>query len=266
MHDTPLFAVRGLSFSYGRAPVLNGISLEIPEGRFFGILGPNGSGKTTLLDILAGIKQPGSGKVMFRGQELSGIPRAKLARELALVPQEFLIHFPFSVEEVAFMGRHPHIARFASPGPADRAAVQNALAALELESLAQKQVTELSGGEKQRVVLARAWAQEAPVTLLDEPTSNLDINHTLSVLGALKHRVRRLGHSVVVILHDLNLAAAFCDQIALMKEGAVRFAGPSSEALTGDAIREVFGVDAVVRWDDFAGARQVVMQIPEARP
>ena len=265
MPETPLFQINKVSFSYGNGPVLDAIDLDIPGGCFFGILGPNGSGKTTLLDILAGIKQPDSGQVFFNGRELSSLARPGLARELSLVPQEFLIHFPFTVEEVALMGRHPHIARFAAPGQQDLEAVQEALAALALEHLAHKQVTELSGGEKQRTVLARAWAQNAPVTLLDEPTSNLDINHTLSVLGALKERVRSLGHSVVVILHDLNLAAAFCDQVALLQNGKVRFSGPCREALTGDTIQEVFGVKSLVRWDEFARASQVVLQMPEAR-
>ena len=266
MPDSPLFRLEGVSFSYGQGPVLDGIELDIPRGGFFGLLGPNGSGKSTLLDILAGIKKPDEGRVLFKSQELAGMGRAKLARELALVPQEFLIHFPFSVEEVAFMGRHPHIARFASPSPEDAKAVRNALAAMELEPLAHKQVTELSGGEKQRTVLARAWAQDAPVTLLDEPTSNLDINHTLAVLGALKQRVRTQGRAVVIILHDLNLAAAFCDEVALLQKGRVRFAGPVDQALTGDTVQKVFGVKSQVRWDEFAGSRQVVLQIREARP
>ncbi len=262
----PLFAVRGLSYSYGPLAALNGVDLELAAGRFHGIVGPNGCGKTTLLDILIGARQPASGQALLKGRALSAYRRLELARTVALVPQEFALSFPFSVREIVLMGRHPHIPRFAAPSHADWEAVERAIALMELKDLAHKPFAELSGGEKQRAVLARALAQDAPALLLDEPTSHLDINHALAVLEAARRLVRQEGRSVVAVMHDLNLAAAFCDELVFMQAGRVLAQGPTAQALTAARLEEVFSVRARVAWDDFAGAPQVVFQGAEARP
>lgn len=256
-----VFSVEGLGFSYAGRPALEGVSLELTAGVLHGVVGPNGCGKTTLLDLLAGVRQPQAGSVRFLGREVGGWSRRELARRLSLAPQEYDLSFPFTVEQTVLMGRHPHIPRFASPGPADREAVDAALALVEADHLRGRLVTALSGGEKQRVVLARALAQQAPVMLLDEPTSRLDVNHGLMVLSALAQRVKD-GGTAVAVLHDLGLAAAFCQRVVLMSGGGVLAAGPAEEVLTGANLERVFGVRARVAWDDFAGARTVVFARP----
>jgi len=261
----PVFRVSGLDFAYGPLKVLRGLCLEILPGRFHGLVGPNGCGKTTLLDLMTGHRRPAAGSVDFRGRPLMAWRAGELARALALAPQEPGLNFPYSVFETVLMGRHPFIPRFASPSAADLDRVEAAIARLDLAHLAQKPVTELSGGERQRVILARTLAQDAPVMLLDEPTNNLDVRHALAALAELERLVRAEGRTVVAVLHDLNLAAAFCDHLVLMKDGAVHAQGPIAEAMSAENLAAVFGVAARVRWDDFAGARVVVFGRQEGR-
>jgi len=260
MLEPPVYQISGLGFAYNGPPVLKGLDLAILPGRFYGVVGPNGCGKTTLLDLMVGARSPRAGSIDFLGQELAAYPRRALARSLALVPQEMPQAFPFTVWETALMGRHPHIPRFASPGQTDLAAVEKALAQLEMLPLREKLVTELSGGERQRVALARALAQDTPVLLLDEPTSHLDINHALAVLRVAEALVREQGRTVVAVMHDLNLAAAFCDHLVFIKDGRLHAAGPTEQVLGSESLQEVFGVRARVGWDDFAGSRVVVFQ------
>ncbi len=260
----PVFAIKDLGFAYAGRPALSGVSLELAAGVLHGVVGPNGCGKTTLLDLMAGVRRPQAGSVRFMGREVSSWSRRELARRLSLAPQEYDLSFPFSVEQTVLMGRHPHIPRFASPGPEDREAVETALALVEAGHLRQRLVTALSGGEKQRVVLARALAQQAPVMLLDEPTNRLDVNHGLMVLSAVAARVAK-GGTAVAVLHDLGLAAAFCQRVVLMKAGGIFAAGPAEQVLTGGNLERVFGVRARVAWDDFAGARTVVFAKPGGR-
>ncbi|MBI5522484.1 MAG: ABC transporter ATP-binding protein [Desulfarculus sp.] len=262
MPETPVFRIAGLRFAYGPTPVLLGLDLELMPGRFYGIVGPNGCGKTTLLDLMVGTRPPASGVIAFMGRGLEDYTRRALAKSLALVPQEMPMGFPFTVRETVLMGRHPHIPRFAAPSETDLAKVEQALAQLELTALADKLVPELSGGERQRVVLARALAQDTPVLLMDEPTSHLDISHALAVLRVAEDLVREQGRTVVAVMHDLNLAAAFCDHLVFIKQGRLHAAGPTVEVLQSGSLQEVFGVKAKVGWDDFAGSRVVIFQKP----
>lgn len=266
MPETPVFQIAGLHFAYGPTPVLMGLDLELSPGHFYGIVGPNGCGKTTLLDLMVGARAPASGGVSFMGRDLEGFPRRALAKSLALVPQEMPMGFPFTARETVLMGRHPHIPRFAAPSDTDLAKVEQALAQLELTALADKLVPEMSGGERQRVVLARALAQDTPVLLMDEPTSHLDISHALAVLRVAEDLVREQGRTVVAVMHDLNLAAAFCDHLVFIKQGRLHAAGPTGEVLQSGSLQEVFGVSAKVGWDDFAGSRVVVFQKSAGQP
>ena len=259
-----LFHIRGLEFGYGRQPVFSGLNLDIPGGRFVAVVGPNGSGKSTLLDLLLGNISPLSGRIKFWGEDIQSIPKRRLARRLALVPPDFATEFPFTVEEVVMMGRHPHISRFAAPGEADLNAVESALEVLDLQGLRHKTVTELSSGEKQRTALARALAQDTPLLLLDEPTANLDVSHALNALSLLRGLVESQGRSVIAVLHDLNLAAGYCDRVVCLKDGRVLAQGETGQALTPDLIARAFGVEARVSFDDFAGGPTVTFKRPEA--
>ena len=255
------FLLDGVSFAYDGKPVLHDIGLELPPGRFYGIVGPNGCGKTTLLDLLTGSRRSRAGRVLFQGREVGGYRRRQLARMVALVPQEYAISFGFTVEEVVLMGRHPHLARFALPGPADWQLVDEVMAEIGIDHLRGRMVTELSGGEKQRVAVARALAQQTPVLLLDEATASLDVRYSLGILAALARRVEKSGDTVIAVLHDLNLAATFCDHLIFLEQGRVHCAGPTSQVLTPANIRRVFGVESAVSFDEFSGRQRVSFRL-----
>lgn len=258
---TAAWMLEETTFAYGGKAAIAGISAEIAAGCFYGVVGPNGSGKTTLLDLLAGVLEPAEGAVFFNGRSLSEYRRRELARGLALVPQEFRIGFGFSVFDCVMMGRHPHIGRFGRPGPEDFRLVDAALTALDLTELADRPVTALSGGEKQRVMVARALAQDAPALLLDEATSNLDVRHSIDILRRCRRLVEQEGRTVVAVLHDLNLAAAFCDRLLVLDRGRIAAGGPTAEVLTPELVRLIFGVEARVENGD--GHPRIILQYRE---
>ena len=253
--------VEDVAFSYGRQPVLRDIDLQLAPGRCYGVLGPNGSGKTTLLDLLCGLLPPAQGAIRFRGRDLGRYSGRDRARLLAMVPQDFVIRFGFTVREVVAMGRHPHLHRFASLGEADHRLLDGVMAELGIAGLGHRPVTRLSGGEKQRVAVARALVQQPRALLLDEATSNLDIYHSLAILAVIRNRVRRQGLTVVAAIHDLNLAASFCDELIFLKQGRIVCQGPTDRVLEAALIDDVYGVSSRVRQDDFSGCRQVSFRL-----
>jgi iron complex transport system ATP-binding protein len=252
-----LFAIQGLSAGYGPRDVLHDLALGLDAGLFYGLIGPNGSGKTTLLDLMLGNLRPRCGTILFKGREVAHYPRRDLAREIALVPQDFRINFDFTVLEVVMMGRHPHIPRFANPSPIDREIVDRVLAELEITDLQDRLVTELSGGEKQRVIVARSLAQDTPVLFLDEATASLDIQHSLQIFQVLQKRCRERACTIVAAIHDLNFAAAYCDVIILLHQGRLATIGPPQEVLTAARLHQVFALDCQTYKEPFAGAHQV---------
>jgi len=245
----------GLTFGYdARTPVLNDVSLTVPADAIVGILGPNGSGKTTLLRMLAGTRQPQRGSTTLDGAVLSALPRAALARRVAVVPQETQLAFDYTVGEVAMMGRYAHLAAFAIEGPLDIAAVDEALASTGTLHLKSRLFATLSGGEKQRVVIAAALAQiagdrEGPASrylLLDEPTASLDLAYQLEIATLLTrlHEQRRAG--IVISTHDISLAGTMCDTLLLLRDGVVVASGATDDVLTTENLRRVYGVDAEI--------------------
>jgi len=257
-----LWQLHGLAFSHGRQPVFNSLDLAIERGCCYGILGPNGSGKTTLLDMLSGLLPPSQGTIHFCGKPLAGWSCARLARRVGMVPQQFVVRFGFSVRDVVAMGRHPHLGRFAVMDDRDEALIAGAMDVMGIAALADRQVTQLSGGEQQRVAVARALAQDTEVLLLDEATSNLDVYHSLSILSTLRGRMKEQGLTIVAALHDLNQAAFFCDRLLFVKQGRLVCEGPVDKVLRSEIIKEVYGVEARVRHDDFANCRQVSFRSP----
>lgn len=245
MNDVTL-SIRNLSFDYATSTVLDGLNLNFEPGVFHAIVGPNGSGKSTLLNLLAGHQSPTSGEVLINGNELSNMTSSELAKRMTLVPQETGFHFPFTVFDIVLMGRHPHIPRFSRPSRQDIESIHRSLAAMDLSRLAERTVQELSGGERQRTVFARALAQDTPCLLLDEPTSSMDIRHTLAAMRLLRRLTSQEKRTVVAVLHDLNLAAAHCDHVTILKEGTVYATGAPEPSLTPETIRDVFGVTAHV--------------------
>jgi iron complex transport system ATP-binding protein len=257
-----LLDVRDVSFTYGRrrnAPlVLDGVSLDLVRGSVVGLLGPNGSGKTTLLRIMAGVLEPLSGLVRFGGRTLHEMSRLDRARRIALVAQEHRSTFDFTVLEIVLMGRYPHLGAFELEGADDLHIARSALEATGTSHLADRPFGTLSGGEKQRVVIAGALAQASEVLLLDEPTTALDLRYQFEVLAVLRELNAQRGTTIVVSTHDLTLASALCEHVVLLKDGRVLAQGTTRDTLTSASIRALYEIEADVQYHEQAGRLTVV--------
>ena len=243
MTPAPVLAVEHLAVSYGKKPVLKDLSLSLPPGSILGILGPNGTGKTTFLKCLTGLLTPTAGHVMVGGRPLTAYTPRKLAKEIGYVPQYTGSGLGTTVMDTVLLGRFPHLGLFRrSYTEEDKAFVFHLLQRLHLEGFAFRDIRQLSGGERQRVFIARALAQEPRLLLLDEPTSSLDPYHQLFVLHLLADAVKERGVTVIMTLHDLNLAALFCDRAVFLKEGYIVAAGAIDKVLTAENIRTIYGV------------------------
>jgi iron complex transport system ATP-binding protein len=237
--------VQGLTFSYRSTPTLNAVSMQLQESEVLGMVGPNGSGKTTLLKCINKILEPKQGKILLGEQALNKMSRLEVAKQIGYVPQSTLgNNETTTVFEMALMGRRPHVTWQSSEK--DEEKVWEALRILSIEHLSMRNFYELSGGEQQRVLVARSLAQEAKVLLLDEPTSNLDIRHQLEVMDLTRKLVVNQKLSAAVAIHDLNLAARYCDKIVMMKEGKVFAAGEAKEVLSADNIGVAYGVEVEI--------------------
>jgi iron complex transport system ATP-binding protein len=230
----------------------------VGRGAIVGLLGPNGSGKTTLLRILAGILQPAAGQVTIDGEPIARLSRRELARRIAVVPQETHSTFDFSVLDMVLMGRYPHLGPFALEGAADLAVAREALEATGTAAFEARSFATLSGGEKQRVVIASALAQGSDMLLLDEPTAALDLRYQLEIMALLRSLNADRDTTLIVSTHDLNLVAALCERIVLLKHGRVLAQGPTTEILTADNIRLLYDVNADVALHPRTGRLTVV--------
>lgn len=240
-----MIKVENLTFRHGHAgkPVVNNVSLAVETGHLAVLLGPNGSGKTSLFKCIAGIWNPESGKVLFNGRDIVGMTFRERARLLAIVPQEHTPPFPYSVFEAVLMGRAPHVTLFSAPSATDEYAVSAALAAVGIKHLANRCYTRISGGERQLVLIARALAQEAPLLLLDEPTSHLDFKNQHLILETVGRVAKANKLTVLMTLHDPNLASCFAHQIFMIKEGVIVTAGSTESTLTEDNLGQLYNID-----------------------
>ncbi len=244
--NNSLFHIENLSFAYRSNMVFENINFQLEKGKFYGLIGANGSGKSTLIELLMATLSPISGVINYQAKSLHSYSRQELALRLALVPQHFSMDFEYTVYDVVLMGRHPHIPRFASPSQHDIDAVELAMKTMDIVHLQERAVSALSGGELQRVIMARALSQETEVLILDEATSNLDIQHTIAIMRVIKERVHTNGLTVIAAIHDLNLAAAFCDNCLVLKDGSI-FANAAVENIfTPELLQSVFSVQASV--------------------
>ena len=262
-----MLQVIDVSFAYGHraewmTPVLQGVSLAVERGGIIGLLGPNGSGKTTLLRLISGVLHPRAGQILIDGRAIAGLSRREVARRIAVVPQETRTTFDFSVIDMVLMGRYPHLGPFELEGRADQDIAREALAATGTLALATRSFSTLSGGEKQRVVIASALAQGSEMLLLDEPTAALDLRYQFEIMTLLKTLNVARGTTMIVSTHDLNLAAALCQRVVLIRQGRVIADGTTAETLTAVNIRQLYDVEAEVTFHPRAGHLTVVPVAP----
>ena len=236
---------RQLAWEIGGKQILQGVDVSFDTGVMTGIVGPNGCGKTTLLHLLAGLRKPSSGKILADGENTAKWTSRTYARRMALVEQHSQTDLEVTARQIVELGRLPH-SRHWKVSQADQAPIQHAMQLAEVDHLAERTWQTLSGGERQRVQLARAFSQNPELLLLDEPTNHLDLSHQIRLLQLVKERKL----TCIAVLHDLDLAAAFCDQIVVMSEGKVVTSGQTAQALTSDVIKEAFGVIASVARTD----------------
>jgi iron complex transport system ATP-binding protein len=258
--DTDGVAIRAMNITagYGERPVLHGVSIDVRAGELLAIVGPNGAGKSTLLRVLSGALKPWSGSVELEGRPLGEYDRRALARRLAMVAQENLVAFRFTVLEIVLMGRAPHLGAFHFETRHDLEIAYSALERFDLIGLARRPIEELSGGERKRVFLARALAQDPRVALLDEPTAFLDLRHVAEIFARFRELRDERGLAVVATLHDLNAAALHADRVLLMKAGAPAGYGTPEEVFTADNLRAVYETEVLVGRNPTTGAITVL--------
>ena len=242
-----LLNVDGVECRYGSVKVLEDVSLAVKEGDFVGILGPNGSGKTTLLKSISRTLKPHRGNILLNESDIYSLKSAEVAKQLAVVRQDSHIGFSFAALDVVLMGRNPHMTRFQMESSKDLAIAKKAMTLTNTWQFAKRPINELSGGEKQRVIIARALAQEPKILLLDEPLTHLDIINQLEIMDLIKELCVKEKIIVLVVFHDLNLAARYCTSAIMLKKGKIFSAGSIAEVLTSENIKGVFNVDAIVQ-------------------
>jgi iron complex transport system ATP-binding protein len=239
-------SIEGVDCFYDSAKILENVRFSVKTGTFLGILGPNGSGKTTLLKAISRVLKPRKGMILLDDIDVYKMKSREVAKHMAVVPQDSSIAFSFTVLDIVLMGRTPHLSRLETENAKDLAIAKKAMEYTKTWYLAKRPVTELSGGEKQRVIIARALTQEPKILLLDEPTSHLDISNQLEILDLLKQLCTEEKLLIISVFHDFNLAARYCDSIIMLKQGKIVAAGKTVETLTGKIIKDVFGIDVIV--------------------
>jgi len=253
------YQFQDVHFRYAESWVLRHCSLEVSEGEILGIIGPNGSGKTSLLKLMAGLLQPQEGLISLHGHDVSALSPQELARRVALVPQESLMVFPFTVGELVLMGRFAHRKGWGWESADDLRLAGQAMQVMEVEHLADRTFQALSGGERHRTMIARALAQHSRILLLDEPTAFLDLKHQIEIYAILKGLNRDQAVTVVLVSHDLNLASQHCDRLLLLHEGRPYRTGPPKDVLTAAHLRMVYGCDVLIDSHPLTGTPRITL-------
>jgi iron complex transport system ATP-binding protein len=252
-----------VSFAYSNGPVLHDMDLCVQRGEMVGLIGPNGAGKTTLLRLISGILSPSHGEVHLNGLNPGSLKRKVIAKEVAVVPQQFSLPFAYTAEEVVMLGRTPFMRPFRDSTSSDRAVIAGLMESVSINHLGRRRFSELSGGERQKVVLAMALAQEPKLLLLDEPTAHLDISHQVEILELLAQMNEKQGLTIVAAMHDLNLASAYFKRLVLLKDGAIIADGAPDQVLNPSAIAAAYSVPVHVETHPLTGAPYVVVISPK---
>jgi len=240
--NSSILKVQDINFSYDLKTVLHSISMDVSPGEFIGVIGPNGSGKSTLLKLLGGVLKSDSGQLHFKETNYLDYKQKQLAQSITWVPQEHPMAFNFKVSEIVLMGRHPYLSTFTFEGEDDMKIAHSAMESTQTLQFAQRNFNEISGGEKQRVVIAGAIAQEPELMILDEPTSALDIKYQIQILNILKQLNENQQTTIILALHDLHLASKFCTRLILLNEGEIFKDGKTEDVLQKEPIEKVYGV------------------------
>ena len=250
--------VRDLTVSYGAAKIIDGLALDVPRGGVTTIVGPNGCGKSTLLRAVAGLIPRERGEVVLNGRNTTEMKRREIARTLAVLPQTPVAPDGLTVRDLVGRGRHPHQTWLRQTSGNDRAMVDEVMELTQVAEFAERPLERLSGGQRQRAWIAMVLAQDTPLVLLDEPTTYLDLSHCVELLALIRRLADEMGRTVVMVLHDLNLAARFSDQLVVMKGGEVQAAGTPAEVVSEQLLADVFSLPAVVTEDPVAGGPLIV--------
>ncbi|QFZ54748.1 ABC transporter ATP-binding protein [Oceanihabitans sp. IOP_32] len=250
-------SIENLSFKTANTNILSDISLDVEANSFIGVLGPNGAGKSTLLKCIYGVNTPDKGSVFFENKNLLTMPRKERARKIAVLAQESGSQFDFSVEQVVEMGRYPHKKTLENYSKADKKIVDETLEKLNLTSYRNRFFNTLSGGEKQRVLIARVLAQEADFIILDEPTNHLDIGHQIGIMNIVKN----LGVTVLAAIHDINIAALYCDNLVVLKQGQIVTSGTTNHVINKTTIKDTFNIDVDVYQHKTCGKNHIAYNL-----
>ena len=252
-----LIDIRGVSLQYGDRQVIKHVSVQIEQGEFFVIIGPNGAGKTTLLKALSGLHSLVGGDIYVHQRPIADYAKKELARTLTLVPQQINADFPFTVAETVLMGRYPHLGLLAVEGKKDLEMAEQAMEFTEVGHLADRRLGQISGGERQRVIIARAICQQSKILLLDEPTASLDPAHQLRIMDLMERLRCEAQITIVIVSHDLNLASSYADRLLLLKDGEVEKVGTPQQVLTGEQLSQSYGCTLLVDENPLLGRPRV---------
>ena len=259
METKPAVHIRNISHAYRETPVLRNVSAKIPEGAFFIIIGPNGSGKTTLLKTICGLEPVREGEISILGSPIHHYSKRAAARLISFVPQTPPANLPFTVLETVTMGRFPHLGALGMETRADVNKARHCIDVCGIAPLSGRKLTQLSGGERQRVFIARALCQEPKLLLLDEPTASLDLSHQVRIMDLLEELIREKDLTVVMVSHDINLAAMYADQLLLLKSGEVFGNGPPGEVLTYSTLEKAYGCTILVDESPMGGVPRITL-------
>ncbi|MEX2143312.1 MAG: heme ABC transporter ATP-binding protein [Anaerolineales bacterium] len=255
-----MLSVRSLCVSYGEKRVLHDLDLDLAPGELLGLIGPNGSGKTSLIRAISGVLQPAAGAISIDGKDAFSFSEGQRARQIAVVPQSTLLPPAFTVFECVSLGRTPHLSWLGRLGPSDLQHIHKAMQAAEILHLVDRRAGELSGGEQQRVILARALAQDCPILLLDEPTAHMDLHHQVGLLSLMRRMAQEHNLAIMVAMHDLNLASIYAERLVLLVNGRMRASGTPAEVLTTEILQSAYQVPLQVHPNPQHGSPWVVLR------